>query len=76
MDELIKTICQALKVEAEAVRNYTVGISAANNSDRGEDVVKTLTLNRMDSMEHIQNLTVQLTKVLYGVPPEEGEDDA
>ena len=58
MDELIKTICQALIEEAEAVKNYTEGIRLARDSDSQ----KVFALNRLDAVEHIQNLTLELTR--------------
>lgn len=64
MDEVIKNICNALKEEAEAVINYTDRISSTSAVEGMDATVQMLALNRLDEVEHIQNLTLELTKMM------------
>ncbi len=64
MDEAIKNICQALKEEAEAVISYTDKISSTSAVEGTDAIVRALALNRLDEVEHIQNLTLELTKLM------------
>lgn len=64
MDEVIKNICQALKEEAEAVISYTDKISSTSAVEGMDETVQTLALTRLDEVEHIQNLTLELTKLM------------
>ena len=64
MDEVIKNICNALKEEAEAVISYTDKISATSAVEGMDATVQALALIRLDEVEHIQNLTIELTKMM------------
>ena len=64
MDEVIKNICNALKEEAEAVISYTDKISATSAVEGMDATVQALALIRLDEVEHIQNLTIELTKMI------------
>lgn len=64
MDEVIKNICNALKEEAESVISYTDRISATSAVEGADATVQTLALIRLDEVEHIQNLTIELTKMM------------
>lgn len=75
MDEVIKNICQALKEEAEAVISYTDKISSTNQTDGMEETAQRLEMIRLDEVEHIQNLTLELTKLLSSTATEGGEGD-
>lgn len=66
MDEAIKNICQALKEEAEAVISYTDKISASEQTGNTGETVQTLAMIRLDEVEHIQNLCIELTKIISG----------
>lgn len=64
MDEEVKNICQLLKEESEAVSSYTERISEISGREGMEAVVQTLEMIRLDEVEHIQNLTIELTKLM------------
>lgn len=64
MDEVIKNICTALKEEAEAVISYTDKISSTSTVDGMDAVIQAFTLIRLHGVEHIQNLTIELTRVM------------
>ena len=64
MDDIIKTICEALIEKAEAVMKNTDRITDTMEFHGPVEVVKTFSLNRLDEVEHIQNLTLELTKVI------------
>ena len=68
-NEVIKNICVALKEEADAVISYTEKIDEAPDS-QAASVFDTI---RLDEMEHIQNLTLELTKMLAEVDEREAE---
>lgn len=71
MDEVIKTICNALQEEAEAVKSNTDRLSVLA-SHGIETSARAIAKNRLDAVEHIQNLTIELTKLFYaGVSSEE-----
>ena len=64
MDEVIKNICTALKEEAEAVISYTDKISASASTEGGSGSTQVMENIRLDEVEHIQNLTLELTKLM------------
>ena len=64
MEDIIKTICEALIEKAEAVIKSTERITDTLESHGPVTAVKTFALNRLDEVEHIQNLTLELTNVL------------
>lgn len=64
MNEVIKNICQALKEEAEAVISYTDKICSTSQTEGMGATVQTMALIRLDEVEHIQNLTLELTKLM------------
>lgn len=64
MDGVIKNIRNALKEEAEAVSSYTDKISATSAVEGMDATVQALALIRLDEVEHIQNLTIELTKMI------------
>ena len=81
MDEVIKNICNALKEEAEAVISYTDKISSTSAVEGMDATVQALALIRLDEVEHIQNLTIELTKMMStgalsasSMAKKEGED--
>lgn len=73
MDEVIKNICQALKEEAEAVISYTDKISSTSEAEGMEAVAMQFAKIRLDEVEHIQNLTLELTRLMASgaVPADE-----
>lgn len=82
MDGVIKNICNALKEEAEAVISYTDKISATSAVEGMDATVQALALIRLDEVEHIQNLTIELTKMMStgalsasSIGEEEGEEN-
>ena len=76
MDEVIKNICQALKEEADAVISYTDKIAAAEKTEGMEETSKVLSVIRLDEVEHIQNLTLEITKLLAAGPiPTAGNEE-
>lgn len=64
MDEIIKTICQSLKEEAEAVISYTEKIAAIATVEGGNKTAHAMEKIRLDEIEHIQNLCLELTKLM------------
>lgn len=64
MDDIIKTICEALIENAEAVMKNTSRISSVTEKNGPVEAIHTFAINRLDEVEHIQNLTLELTKVL------------
>ena len=64
MNETIKNICQALKEEADAVISYTDKISATLQVEGTDATVQTFEKIRLDELEHIQHLTLELTRLL------------
>lgn len=66
MDEALKNICQALKEEADAVMSYTDKMTAIEQMGNMEETVQTLGIIRLDEVEHIQNLCIELTKIVSG----------
>lgn len=58
MDAIIKNICEALQQEAEVIKSYTDLVTLAADGDS----LRTFEINRMDAVEHIQNMTLELTK--------------
>lgn len=77
MDEVIKNICQALKEEADAVISYTDKIAAISKAEGMGETVQTLAMTRLDEVEHIQNLTIELTRLMSdrSSSGEEGTED-
>ena len=63
MGEAIKEICVALKEEAEAVISYNDKIAALANNEATKDTAETLLDIMLDEVEHIQKLTLELTKI-------------
>lgn len=66
MDEAIKIICQALKEEAEAVISNTEKIGYLELHETTGTTISTLAICRLDAVEHIQSLTIELTKLMSG----------
>lgn len=64
MDEAIKNICQALKEEADAVISYTDKISSTSENEGMESVAMQFASIRLDEVEHIQNLAIELTRLM------------
>lgn len=62
MDNVIKTICDAIQMEAAAVKRYTDSISAVSSQEDNKGIKSTFAINRMNAVEHIQNLTIELSK--------------
>ena len=73
MDEAIKNICQALKAEADAVISYTDKVSCTSEIEGMEAVTMQFAKIRLDEVEHIQNLTLELTRLMASgaVPADE-----
>lgn len=64
MNETIKNICQALKEEADAVISYTDKIADTSQVEGTDATVQTFEKIRLDELEHIQHLTLELTRLL------------
>lgn len=64
MDEVIKSICNSLKEEAEAVSEYTDRISKASHVEGFGATVELFEKTRLDEVEHMQNLVIELTKIM------------
>lgn len=75
MDEAIKNICIALKEEAEAVISYTDKIIATSQIENAGSAAQRFEMIRLDEVEHIQHLTLELTKMLSASTEEGGSTD-
>ena len=78
IEHTIKSICEALKEEAEAISSYTEKLSALAQVREAESTRKELDLIRLDEVEHVQKLTLELTRLMMnGAPPTEsgGEEN-
>ena len=73
MDELIMDLCHSLIDEAEAVIKNTERLKTASKPGL-EEIARMYAINRLDSVEHIQNLTIALTTGLSNTLPEAGDD--
>lgn len=60
--EAIKAVCRELIAEADAIIKYTDDISCTESLESGPaDLLKEI---RLDELEHVQKLTLQLTEML------------
>lgn len=76
MNEAIKSICEALKSEAEAVSDYTDRIVAMASTEGTDKVAMALETIRLDGVEHIQMLTLELTELMTAsIKSQGGETD-
>lgn len=64
MNEAIKDVCTALKEEAEAVISYTDKIAASPVNEATSGTKQTFEEIRLDEVEHIQKLCLELTKII------------
>ena len=68
MDEVIKTLCQSIIEEAKSViANTDRAVKAFEDVQTGDCSIETYRafgINRLDGIEHIQNLTIALTKTV------------
>lgn len=69
MNEAIKNICMALKEEADAIISYTDKIESSKDSDT-EQIFETI---RLDEVEHVQNLCLELTRIITSSDSEQTE---
>ena len=79
MDEAIKIICHALKEEAEAVISNTEKIEHLLNVETTGTTISTLEISRLNAVEHIQSLTIELTKLMsfgHNAVETDSEEDA
>lgn len=74
MNEAIKNICIAIKEEADAIISYTDKMVSTSHEKGAESTTMLFETTRLDELEHIQNLVVELTKVMVGSSG--GEDEA
>ena len=76
MENAVKAICQALIEEAGIVISHTDKIAALGSSE-ARTTAQTIDGMRLDAEEHIQNLTLELTRVIAsGEEPGEEESGA
>lgn len=60
--EGIKALCRELIAEADAIIKYTDDISCTESLENGpSELLKEI---RLDELEHVQKLTLQLTEML------------
>lgn len=72
MENAVKAICQALAEEAGLVISHTDKIAALGSSG-AKTTAQKLDAMRLDAVEHIQNLTLELTRVITAGAEPEGE---
>lgn len=63
MENAVKAICQALVEEAGLVISHTDKIAALGSSD-ARATAQAIDGMRLDAVEHIQNLTLELTRLI------------
>ena len=63
MENAVKAICQALIEEAGLVISHTDKIAALGSSD-ARTTAQAIGGMRLDAVEHIQNLTLELTRLI------------
>ena len=74
MNEAIRDICVALGEEADAVISYSDKIAALVNNEATKDTAEKLSEIMFDEIEHIQKLTLELTRIVTSETA--GEDAA
>lgn len=73
MENAVKAICQALVEEAGLVISHTDKIAALGSND-ARATAQAIDGMRLDAVEHIQNLTLELTRLITsGEEPGEAE---
>lgn len=69
MNETIIALCRELTEEAGAIAKYTEDIAGIEKLDHGAaEVFKDI---RLDELEHIQKLALELTRVISEAEPED-----
>lgn len=63
MENAVKAICQALAEEAGLVISHTDKIAALGSSE-ARTTAQAFDGMRLDAVEHIQNLTLELTRLI------------
>ena len=63
MENAVKAICQALVEEAGLVISHTDKIAALGSSE-ARTTAQAIDGMRLDAVEHIQNLTLELTRLI------------
>jgi hypothetical protein len=74
MDEAIKSLCAALKEEAEAVISYTDKITSVVSGKSADDTAGVFEAIRLDEIEHIQKLCIELTRLVTTAPETKQEE--
>lgn len=72
MDKAIVAICRQIQEEAGAIHKYTEDIGMIGESN--PDTLALLQDIRLDELEHIQKLTLELTKLLMGDGSDEEDE--
>lgn len=71
MDEAIKNLCKSLIEEAQSVIANTDRIVETHRNGSSvqnpQEILRVYGVNRLDSIEHIQNLTIALTNAVTDV---------
>ena len=71
MEEQIRKFCVALNKETESVIDYTRLINATEK----EEHKRSFEIIRLDAVEHIQQLILELTKMIISEPTEDEKEE-
>ena len=76
MDETIHSLCSSIQEETVAIKNYTDRVTRISHYETAEQTIQTYQGLRLDHVLHLQNLCVELSRVVSEVTPvqEEGEE--
>ena len=75
MDSTINAICSAIESEATAVRQYTERITTAIQLESTERSADTFEKLRLDHVEHLQELCIELTRLLASLAPKRESEE-
>lgn len=69
MDDTISALCSAIQCEAASVRQYTSRITTAIRYETTERSADTFEKLRLDHVQHLQELCIELTRLVSAVTP-------
>lgn len=67
MDEAIKSLCKAIQGETRAIQGYTDHITVAIQYEMTEKTADVYEKLRLDHVEHLQSLCIELTRLVSAV---------
>lgn len=67
MDEAIKSLCEVIQGETMAIQGYTDRITVAIQHEMTEKTADVYEKLRLDHVEHLQTLCIELTRLISAV---------